>query len=191
MWIPATESFREAIYGKLKKGSGQQACRIKPGTDYLREEIRRRVAKGPVTFRLVLQIAEPGDWIDDPSVAWPDDRPAVELGTLAITSDATDSQAAERSLLFLPGALTQGIEPADPMVQERRPPTMSPWGAGVSRVLAGCGECKIGVPQTAEQDSGRRKFPLVRHGEASRLSPELPELQSCTARRPFHQCSQY
>jgi catalase len=89
------------------------------GPDYLREEIRRRVAKGPVTFRLVLQIAKPGDRIEDPSVAWPDDRPAVELGTLAITSVAADSEAAERSLLFLPGALPQGIEAADPMIQDR------------------------------------------------------------------------
>ena len=66
-----------------------------------------------------MQIAKPGDRLDDPSVAWPDDRATVELGTLAITSVAADAEAAERSLLFLPGALTQGIEPADPMIQDR------------------------------------------------------------------------
>jgi hypothetical protein len=43
----------------------------KVGPEYLREEIRRRVAKGPVTFRLVLQIAKSGDGIDDPQSRGP------------------------------------------------------------------------------------------------------------------------
>jgi catalase len=120
-----TNAVGVAVYGRYQILPAAGTIYLPPGQtekmgpDHLRDEIRPRVAKGPVVFRLVVQIAKPGDRVDDPSVAWPDDRPTVELGTLAITSVATDSEARERSLLFLPGRLTQGIEPADPMIQER------------------------------------------------------------------------
>ena len=45
--------------------------------------------------------------------------PAEPGGLLIWASVAADSEAAERSLLFLPGALPQRIEAADPMIQDR------------------------------------------------------------------------
>ncbi|WP_395675329.1 catalase family peroxidase [Inquilinus sp.] len=91
----------------------------KAGPDYLAGEIRRRVGVGPVAFRLVLQVAEPGDKLDDPSIAWPDSRRIVELGTISIAKVAADSDAAQRELLFLPSAVPDGIEPEDPMIDAR------------------------------------------------------------------------
>ena len=54
------------------------------GPNYLAEEIRKRVGDGPVRMKLRVQVAEPGDKIDDPSIAWPDTRKTVELGVLEI-----------------------------------------------------------------------------------------------------------
>src|SRR6266849_2967249 len=90
----------------------------KMGPDYLVEEIGERVRRGPVKFKLLLQVAEPGDKIDDPSIAWPDSRKKVELGTIAITKTTTQSHTAD-TLLFLPGAVVPGIEAADPMIAVR------------------------------------------------------------------------
>jgi catalase len=90
----------------------------KMGPDYLADEIGERVRRGPATFKLFLQVAEPGDKLDDPSVAWPDTRKTVELGTLAITKATAESHTADK-WLFLPGAVTAGIEPADPMIAVR------------------------------------------------------------------------
>ena len=89
------------------------------GPDYLSSEIRARVRRSPAKFTLLLQVAEKGDKIDDPSVAWPDNRKQIELGTITITKAVADSQAAEKTLLFMPGALVPGIEPADPMIAAR------------------------------------------------------------------------
>lgn len=89
------------------------------GPDYLTTEIRERVRRGLVKFKLFLQVAEQDDKIDDPSIAWPDTRKKVELGTITITKAVTDSQTAEKKLLFMPGALVPGIEAADPMVAAR------------------------------------------------------------------------
>ena len=59
------------------------------------------------------------DKIDDPTVAWPDSRKTIELGTIAITKAVADSEGAEKKLLFMPGALVPGIEAADPMIAAR------------------------------------------------------------------------
>ena len=89
------------------------------GPDYLTDEIRERVRRGPVKFKLLAQVAEQGDTIDNPTIVWPDTRKKVELGTITITKAVADSQAAEKKLLFVPGALVPGIEPADPMIAAR------------------------------------------------------------------------
>ena len=89
------------------------------GPDYLSSEIRARVRRSPAKFTLFLQVAEKHDKIDDPSVAWPDNRKQIELGTITITKAVADSQAAEKKLLFMPGALVPGIEAADPMIAAR------------------------------------------------------------------------
>jgi catalase len=91
----------------------------KVATNYLEDEIRQRVARGPVRFKMVLQLAAPGDKIDDPSVAWASTNTIATLGALAVASVVPDNEATERALLFLPGLLPAGIEPADPMIQFR------------------------------------------------------------------------
>ena len=89
------------------------------GPDYLSDEIRQWVRRGPIKFTLFLQVADKDDKTDDPSIVWPNTRKTVELGTITITKAVADSQAAEKKLLFVPGALVPGIEPGDPMIAAR------------------------------------------------------------------------
>jgi catalase len=86
------------------------------GPNYLQEEIVKRVAAEPIVFDWYAQVAEPGDKIDDPSIAWPETRKLVKLGTFTLTKQPADPDAAQRSLLFLPGQPHPGVEPADPML---------------------------------------------------------------------------
>lgn len=88
--------------------------------DYLWNEIKARLNQRAVRFKLLLQVAGKSDDLNDPSVAWPDARIHVELGTLEITQAVADNAAAERELLFLPGALPAGIEAQDPMIRARQ-----------------------------------------------------------------------
>jgi catalase len=89
------------------------------GPNYLEEEIRKRVADGPVRMKLQVQLAEPGDKIEDPAIAWPDSRKTVELGVVEFDKVDPDSDAAQRALLFIENAVPAGIDPADPMVDIR------------------------------------------------------------------------
>jgi catalase len=90
----------------------------KAAPDYLMKEIGQRAQKEPVKFRVVLQLADPGDKLDDPSVAWPDSRQTAELGTVTLTRVTTD-ETIDKSLVFFPNALPDGIQPADPMIDVR------------------------------------------------------------------------
>jgi catalase len=81
--------------------------------NFLSEELRTRLAKGPVKFRLVVQLANAGDPTGDGSLVWPDDRRTIEMGTISIASVVADSDAAQRALVFFPTTLTEGIELSD------------------------------------------------------------------------------
>lgn len=83
---------------------------------YLQDEIVQRVAKEPVIFDWYAQIAAKGDKIADPSIAWPDSRKMVKLGTFTLSKLPGDPEAVQKVLLFLPGQPHLGIEPADPML---------------------------------------------------------------------------
>src|SRR5262245_17544546 len=84
------------------------------------DDLPVRLAKGPVTFQIKAQLAEPGDSTKDPTQAWPNDRKVVTLGVLTIDKVVADSGAAQKKLLFLPGRVTEGIEPSDdPLIPAR------------------------------------------------------------------------
>src|SRR3954453_2482343 len=66
------------------------------------DEMETRVAMGPVRYRLLAQVAAPGDPTSDPTEACPEDRPLVELGTISVTRAVPDSLTAERKVGYLP-----------------------------------------------------------------------------------------
>jgi catalase len=88
------------------------------GPNYLREEIISRVTTTPVIFDWYAQLAESNDKIDDPSIAWPENRQLKKLGTLTINALADDT-VTDNQTLFLPGQAHAGIEAADPMLALR------------------------------------------------------------------------
>ncbi|HTY55474.1 MAG TPA: catalase family peroxidase [Candidatus Binataceae bacterium] len=89
------------------------------GPNYLFDEIGARLAHSPVTFKLMLEIAEQGDDLNNPSITWPESRRKVELGTLEIKSVVPNGEAKAAELLFNPTGLPAGIEPQDPMIAFR------------------------------------------------------------------------
>ncbi|WP_200935666.1 catalase family peroxidase [Rhodanobacter sp. Soil772] len=86
------------------------------GPNYLQEEIGKRAAMEPIVFDWYAQISQPEDKIEDPSVAWPESRKLVKLGTITINKLVTDQAGIDKQLLFLPGSAHPGIDPADPML---------------------------------------------------------------------------
>ena len=88
--------------------------------NFLSEELRTRLAKGPVKFRLVVQLANAGDPTDDSSLVWPDDRKTIEMGMISVTTVVADSDTAQKGLVFFPTAVTDGIELSDDPLPQLR-----------------------------------------------------------------------
>jgi catalase len=82
-------------------------------SNYLFDDLRRRIARGPISYKLLVQLADPGDQTNDGSIVWPDDRKRVELGTFKLTTIARDNGEAQRKLAFSPINLTEGIQLSD------------------------------------------------------------------------------
>lgn len=98
--------------------SEQQVAGIAPNYHY--DELAERVGKGPIRFRIVVQLADAGDVVDDATVQWPESRKTVELGTVELTAVVPDSVAQQKVIIFDPIPRVDGIEPSgDPLLELR------------------------------------------------------------------------
>ena len=85
-----------------------------------RRNYRARLVKGPVTFRVLVQLAEPSDTVNDATVIWPESRPLAEFGTLSITSRIDELNPEQRKVIFDPLPRVDGIDSAgDPLTDVR------------------------------------------------------------------------
>ena len=88
--------------------------------NFLVDELPQRLKQGPVAFHLAVQLAAPSNSTKNPTQPWPDERKVVDLGILSIDKAVENSAEAEKSLLCLPGQLTDGIGPSDdPLINVR------------------------------------------------------------------------
>lgn len=123
-WVDAGGGERYVRYTLLPE---RTEPRLKPwearrrDREYLQQEIRERVAEGPVRFTLEVQIATPGDPVNDPSRAWPKGRRRVTVGAFEITAPETERETGDDVLVFDPTRVTDGIELSDdPVLRFRR-----------------------------------------------------------------------
>jgi catalase len=123
-WIDREGTERYVRYTLEPEGAVRRLSPIaakRRGAHYLQDDIRERVARGPVRFTLELQIAEPGDPTDDPTRAWPKSRRRVTAGMFEITGVETERETGGDILVFDPTRVTDGIElSGDPVLHFRR-----------------------------------------------------------------------
>ena len=88
--------------------------------NFLFDELKERIAKGPVKYRIVVQLANSGDTTDDATVRWPEDRPQLTLGEISLTAIASDNPTEQQRIIFDPIPRVDGIEAsADPLFEPR------------------------------------------------------------------------
>jgi catalase len=88
--------------------------------NYLAIDLDRRLAGGPLAWDMVMQFADPGDPIEDPSRAWPDTRHETTMGTLTLVHAEPQAAGACRDLNFDPLVLPKGIAGTDDPVLHAR-----------------------------------------------------------------------
>jgi catalase len=88
--------------------------------NYLFDEIVERVTKDPIKFRILVQLANEGDIVDNATIHWPEDREQLELGTLTLTEPVADNAHEQQHIIFDPIPRVDGIEPSDDPLLELR-----------------------------------------------------------------------
>lgn len=90
------------------------------GGNYLFDEIRERVSRGPIAFRVMVQLALEGDVVDDATIHWAEDRPVEEFGRIVLNEMPADSTAEQKQIIFDPIPRVDGIDPSeDPLLELR------------------------------------------------------------------------
>lgn len=88
--------------------------------DFLFDEIKARVAKGPVKFNVMIQLAESGDTVDDATAHWPADRSEAQFGSVVLTEQVSADDKDAGRIIFDPIPRVDGIAPSgDPLLNAR------------------------------------------------------------------------
>ena len=90
------------------------------GPNFLEAEMATRLARGPAEWRVFLTPGQDGDPLTDATLAWPEDRPRIEVARLSIRRTAAADACT--GLMFSPVSLPRGMDPSDdPILQMRTP----------------------------------------------------------------------
>jgi catalase len=103
-----------------KRLSGDELGSSPP--DFLEQVLIERTKQGPVRWDMELTVGIPGDPEDNPTLAWPESRKQVKVGTLTISSAMPQKGAACEKINFDPLVMSDGIAPTnDPILLFRSP----------------------------------------------------------------------
>ena len=90
------------------------------GENYLFDDLKQRLARGPIEFGVMVQLANDGDVTDDATVHWPENRKVIELGRIVLSKLVGDDAAQQKQIIFDPIPRVTGIDPsADPLLELR------------------------------------------------------------------------
>ena len=88
--------------------------------NFLFDELTERIAKGPISFQISVQVANEDDVVDDATFHWPAERPLLNLGKISLASPVPDDAHEQKKIIFDPIPRVDGIEPSDDPLLELR-----------------------------------------------------------------------
>jgi catalase len=127
-WVDGSGGERYVRYTLVPEHPGSRLMPPRArrrGRDYLQDEIREPVRRGPVRFEFEVQVASAGDPVTDPNAVWPAGRRRVHVGTFELDGPDTSRERDGDMLVFDPTRLTDGIECSDDPVLRFRPQAYS------------------------------------------------------------------
>ena len=85
--------------------------------DFLEAALIKRTQSGNIKWDMMVVVGEPGDVLDNSTIAWPTERRQIKMGTLSITAAMPQAGAACEEINYDPLVMSDGIEPGnDPIL---------------------------------------------------------------------------
>ena len=114
----APEQPFEPAPGPVAKDASKDT--VPKDKNYLFDALIADLRRQPLRWRLIVIVGQPGDPSDDATVAWPDSREQVHVGTLTLDKAESDDTSPATALNFDPLVLPPGIAPSnDPLLSTR------------------------------------------------------------------------
>jgi catalase len=105
------------VAGNEYLGEAEAAAR---SPNFLFDEIKERILREAIRFRVGVQLAEYGDTTDDATVRWPEERPQITFGEISLQQMAPNNVGEQQHIVFDPIPRVDGIEAsADPLFEPR------------------------------------------------------------------------
>jgi catalase len=90
------------------------------GANFLFDELTQRIAAGPISFQILVQVANDNDVVDDATIHWPEDRRLIQFGKVVLTALVPDNLHEQKKIIFDPIPRVEGIGPSgDPLLDLR------------------------------------------------------------------------
>ena len=90
------------------------------GANFLFDELTQRIAAGPISFQILVQVANDNDVVDDATIHWPEDRRLIQFGKIVLTALVPDNLPEQKKIIFDPIPRVEGIGPSgDPLLDLR------------------------------------------------------------------------
>lgn len=93
---------------------------IRAPDQFLQDELRERLARGPARFVLRMHLAGQGDEIDNPAKVWDTTRTRIVMGEVFLTHVIEDQEQGCEQLSFNPTRVVPGLECSDDPVLAAR-----------------------------------------------------------------------
>jgi len=88
--------------------------------NYLFDALIAQVSRRPLRWHLLVSVGQPGDPTNDSTIAWPEGRETVDVGTLTLDRAESDENGPATGINFDPLVLPAGIAPSDdPLLSAR------------------------------------------------------------------------
>lgn len=81
--------------------------------NFLEKALIDRAQKGPIRWDMIVTIGQPNDEQNNPTIAWPDNRKQVKVGTLILTKATPQPGQACEAINFDPLVLSDGVQPTE------------------------------------------------------------------------------
>ena len=92
----------------------------KAPVDFLDTALEGQLRKAPLQWDMIVTLADKGDSIDNPTIAWPAGRKEIKAGTLTLTKGGKDAAGSCDDVNFDPNVMANGIDVSpDPVLAYR------------------------------------------------------------------------
>jgi catalase len=121
-----TNSDGKSVFGRfrIRPAAGNEYLSAdeaaKKSPNFLMEEMAARIKRDPVIYRISVQLAEPGDQVNDATVHWPESRREVDFGTVTLSVELNQFEPELRKIIFDPRPGIDGLAASDDPLFEVR-----------------------------------------------------------------------